>query len=58
MFAAITAIAVYKYIPTFPKSFSNIKILVKQNIKNKSHVISIEVELNILINPSKLNINS
>ena len=58
MFEAITAIIVYRYIPTSPNNFNNTKMLVKQKIKNKNHVISIEVELNILTKPSKLNINS
>ena len=58
IFAEIIATVVYIYIPTSPKNFKNKRMLPKQIIKNINQVISIETELNIATNPSKLKISS
>ena len=58
IFAAIIATVVYTYKPASPKNFKNIRTVLKLIIKNINQVISIGIELNIIINVSKLNINS
>ena len=56
IFPAIIAIAVYKYIPTSPNNFNSNRRLAKLRNKNKNHVLSIEAELNDLINPSNVDL--